>query len=612
MNDSLWWKSDVGSDVHVTIFGHVEELETATQAERWEDRLHEAIYDDQPVGSPRYGKTVEHLASMGIDASRLNVSKNAVDTIVSKIATKNPGVKVNPTDAEWSLKLKSRQLNQFIKGFFLGSDFNEQDDVVVADACRIGTGITSVYSEDGNICIERIRKEEIFIDPLESRYGKPRQLHHRRMYAREVLAELYPEHRGAIMLANAAKDIFERSSEVNDNMIWVIKSWHLPSGPDADDGRYAMCIDGATLEHEEYKRTRFPFAFLPYTPPINGFWGKGIVAEGRGLQIKINDQLAKIEENLAWAKLTILKNAKSRVLDSHLGSLRPNVVEYEGVEPKFSAPNTVPAQLFQYLTFLVDSFYETLGISRMHAQAQAPGSLSGIALQEHYDITSERYASFEQRYARYRVDVAELVIDEAKALAEQDGGYEASWMERNLMRKIKWEKVDMKRDQFKLVLEATNFLPDTRAGKLSAAEQLAKAGVIRGRWVGALLGDHPDLDRFTRVNTAMLDLIDHHMELLADPEEKDAPVPTSFMPLDDTIEIAKSVLARAEIEGAGEDVIERYVQYIEMAEALKQKGVPAPQLPLPGMGAGAPPAEGPLPPGPAPVALEGAALPGVQ
>ena len=616
-----WWRTGDEDEVHNDIFSYIKYLEQRQIHRIWRDRVHEALYENDTFGRGRYADTYALLRSTGLNAAELNVTRNMIDAVVSKIASKNPAVKASPTDADWSVKVRARKLTKFIRGKLQSSGFDDLDDMIVRDCLIKGTGIVKIAREHGEIVPMRVPKQELFIDERDARYGNPRQIHHRMQIAREVAKEMFPEKRGLI---DDAPETSHEYGELYDypsgdtNMIWIAESWHLPSGPDATDGRRVICTENATLLNEQYDRPRFPLAFLHWSPAVWGFWGRGICDEVGQLQLKINEVAEQIQEAISWARLIVFTQRGSGINKSHLGARHPHILEYTGQRPEFEMPNVYSAQMLQFLDWLVQQAYDITGVSRMSAQAKKPAGLdSGRALEVHYDIESERFATFEQAYGHWRVAVGELYIDEAKALSEEnEGGYTANWADRDIVERIDWGQVDLQRDQFRLGLEPTSFLPDTRAGKVKAIEELTKIGVIAQEWIPALI-DAPDIERFNRVKNAPFEAVERHMELLMDVDEE-MPNPDAFLPHQQAQDMGKAYLLRCEAEGAPEEVLQRFRDYISLVEAnvtRMEEGMAeqqAAQGMVPGNGMPAP-GGGVLPPAAPPEALgaPGEGVPGL-
>ena len=67
----------------------------------------------------------------------------------------------------------------------------------------------------------------------------------------------------------------------------VIESWHLPSGPDAGDGRHVITIPDVVLYSGEWEYDFFPFARLPYNRPLVGYWSRGLAESIEGVSFRL-------------------------------------------------------------------------------------------------------------------------------------------------------------------------------------------------------------------------------------------------------------------------------------------------------------------------------------
>ena len=608
---SPWWKSP---EPHNGVTHLAEEIREREKVELWKCRIHEAVYEAEPVSKSLEHRTLKMLRAAGFSAASLNVTANMVDTLVAKLGTKEVAVKATTTDAEWKFKRKARQITRFIAGKKDSAGYNNMRTELVRDMCLFGTAVVQVAPEFGDIVIDRVPRSEILVDREEAKYGKPRQLLRERTMSRERLAAMFPKSASSIMAATAAEPpSWETGVEMSQNMVPVLEAWHLPSSPEADDGCYVICIKGDTLLKERYKRQRFPFGFMHYRRPRKGFWGKGLVEQLVPLQYKINEAAKDVQETLYYAgqsKMVLRRGAG--VEKNHLGrGTRPHVIEVDNPNDiSWQQPSPVFQQQLTHLQFLMDTAYELSGVSKLSAQSQKPPGLqSGIALQEYYDIQSERFAEVEKNMALCDVDVANLLIDEAKSLSEDDPDFSADWADQTLIHRIKWSDVDMDRDQFRMQLEPTSFLPDTRAGKLQLSEKLAEMGIIQGAEIGNLLGGHPDIDRAMRRRNAPLNAILHHVELLQD-EDAELPTPDSHMDLQLAMETMAAEYNDAIAEDAPEEVLERFDEYMQLLEDLMKESQPQQPMPPEGMPTQPPPMDA-LPPGAAPEALPGQALPGL-
>lgn len=612
-----WWTQD---DAHDAVISISEEIRSMQSHEFWKCRIHRAIYSADSFGKQRgkYAAAMALLRSTGFASASLNVTRSAVDALVAKLGTKMTAVRPKTIDAEWKVRRKARRMGQFVAGKRESAGYNRLRPLLVRDALLTGTAVVQTAPEHGDIAIDRVPREEILVNPWEARYGKPRQLFRQRTMSREKLAALFPSKRASIEAAGMAElpKWDESYQYVSEHIVSVWEGWHLPSAPEADDGRYVICIEGTTLHSQKWERSRFPFAFLHYCRPDRGFWGTGLVEILAPLQHKVNEIAKDLQEALYFGGQTkMLVRRGSGVNQSHLGKGRhPHTVEVDNpADVTWMPPNPVAQYQLQYLQWMIDLMYELSGVSKLSAQAKKPPGLqSGVALQEYYDIQSERFADFEQNLGHCDVEVSELLIDEAKSLYQDNPDFAADWADQTLIHRIKWADVDMARDEFRMQLEPTSFLPDTRAGKLQLSEKLAEMGIIQGAEIGNLLGGHPDVDKVMRRRNAPLNAVLHHVELLKD-EDENLPTPDSHMNLELAMEVMAAEYNDAIAEGAPEEVLERFDEYMQMLEDMAAKTAPA-QAPQPGAippDGMQPPGVEALPPGAAPEALPGQALPGM-
>jgi hypothetical protein len=621
------------TDVANVVVTHVKWLLGRASKDRLRDRIHEAIYENQPL-SPggQYAQAVALLKTSGFRPSRLNVAKSITETWRAKLGKRRPVVSVTADDANWSEKLRAEQLTRFVQAKQRETDLERLRPEVLLDCGKVGTGIARIGKEFGEICADRVFKEEVLVDPRECRYGKPRNLYHYRRVSRDVLAEMYPDQAEEIFdlpETEARRDAFgyEDGEYMGDGaasgQVDVYEAWHLPSGPEAKDGRYALCAPGLTLEYGQWKRQRFPFAFMRRNVRARSFWGVGLVEDVAEIQYQINETCRTIQENFYYGSaLRVATPRQSGVAKAHLAGRHPSYFEYDvaGGPPAFIAPNPVSPQQIDWLERLISKAHDLTGVSMLSAASKNPlgAGASGAALDTFYDIESERFSMDEAELTNFTVDCADLYIDTAKEIDEErkasksSSVYTATWIGGGSSEKIEWSKVDMKRDQFVLVPEPTNFIPTTRGGKLAAVEQLTKAGVLGsgegGEYEVASLFDEPDVSRAMRMRTAVFKNWERCMEILANPEKD---LVENRVYVDSHMLMGAPGLGKrmtiayyndAQSRNAPEEVLERYRFFLEMIrqaeDELAAAATPAAPPMDPAAAGGMPPDMGaPMPPG---------------
>ena len=183
---------------------------------------------------------------------------------------------------------EAKKLNAFLDGVFYENGTHEIGRTVFRDAAVWGDGFIHVFAKGDRVCHERVMSSEIFVDDVESLYGVPRQMHRIKQVDRQVLFDLFPEDADKIAGAKPSRTEEAGRSIVAD-MITVRESWHLPSGPGADDGKHCITIDGAVLgEMEPWPHQFFPFARVQWSPRLYGYWGQGLAEQLQNIQLEIN------------------------------------------------------------------------------------------------------------------------------------------------------------------------------------------------------------------------------------------------------------------------------------------------------------------------------------
>lgn len=623
-----WWNSKVGSDVHEEIHSFVAIIRDESRQRRITDNAYAYLYhDDSPFSSP-------YAAAVGISGMersgsvvKFNVSKNVVDTITAKIAKNFPSIKVAIGNVDWSSRRKGKNLGKFLNGKFTNTKFRQLSPIIFRDACIRGTGIVKVTHEFGEILTERVLKEDILIDPIESRFGNPRQMHQIYLMSREVLVQLFPKKRKEILSAEAeehtneefALDSWTSQTHSNEDIVRVVESWHLPSAPGAEDGNHTITLPQCTLLHERFEKDNFPFAFIHWSKPDKGFWGNGLIEELCPIQLEIDMVLNVIQEAMRMGgKPSWWIKRSSKIINTHINNAMGSISEYSDTPPHYFAPTPINPQWFTYLDMLYDKAYELPGLSKLSAQSKTPARVgdSAPAIQALYDIETERFSQPALSYGDLFLSVAEHFIDVAKDIYSEDKEYSGNWIDKTLIQKIKWKDVDLDKDQFELSLEAVSIFPDTISGKLSTIQELSNIGVLSPQLVSAAL-ESPDTERvFSSINAAY-DNVEWVIEQLEDVDVPE-PYPEPFHNLPLAIEQVKAAYNDFQANDAPEEVLERVRAYLSKANTLANPPTEAPPTPPgapmpPGLPPGAPmlPPEG-LPPTGAPIPplpMEGAGVP---
>lgn len=536
------------------------------------------------------------------DRVSYNVIQSVVDTIGSKIAKNRPRPLFLTNNGDYRQQRRAKGLNQFIDGVFYENETYPLGIKVFRDAAVWGDGFVHVFAENGRVKHERVLPSEIFVDDVEALYGEPRQMHRVKVVDRAVLAEMFPDHAEEIFNAPASK--MEDTSRHNvADVLLVRESWHLPSGPDADDGKHCLSIDGLLLnEMEPWKHNFFPFARMQWTPRLFGFWGQGLAEQLMNIQLEINKLLWVIQRSfhLAGSFKVLLENG-SKIVKEHINNDIGTIINYTGAPPSYVVPPTVPQEIFGHLNMLVGKAYEQAGVSQLSAGAVKPAGLnSGKALREMNDIESDRFMVIGKAYERLYMDVAKLSIATVKQI-DEEGKYKVTVPTKNAIAHIKWADVNLEEDQYVMQCFPVSSLPNDPAGRLQTVQEYAQAGFLTPRQARRLL-DFPDIEQIESLSNAAEEYLVSVLDKILDER---VPVSKAYTPPDemDDLALAAELSVEYYVRAKSQNVDPRrlllirdfYDQVISLQEKIAAEKMPSmPGMPEePGLEAGA----GPMPGG---------------
>ncbi len=613
--DCHWYRLPVGAPVHEPIVSHGLALQQLGEARHSKNRARERMYEGRTLN--RYPGARSAIERGGFNYADLNAIKTVVDTFVSRLAKDRPMPAFDTSGALWSLKRRARRFQSFIVGKMKDTEFDTLSREALQDGSILGTGWTRIDAGDDDVYAERMLDNEVFFDRRECRYGAPRSAITVRRVARDHLIALYPKLKREIEAASPSRVRIDDAEEDDDSgftendledYVDVWEGIHLPTDDESEDGRWAQCVDTVTLCSDRWHEPRFPWAMFRLFKPRRGLRGHGFVDQLARLQQRVNAIVRDLQMNLAaFGRGYIASNAANDIPVEMLTGWQPFKLKYSGPHaPKVELPQPFnPAQL-QALQFFLGQMFDLTGVSQSAATSKSalgPGA-SGVALDTQYDIDSDRFRMPQANLADYRYAAAQRYLDAAARVARRRKNAEGkrrawvsvtqSWRRSDEIERLEYDDVKMEQEDYRLRMELVGPLPESRAGKLSIVEQLAKAGVIP-MWLVPTLFDDPDLQQARRITLSAFQNAIRKMDLLCD-ETKPAPMPCEFNDLELELKLCTAYYNWVEYEGSpvtGEadpivdQVLDRIDTYSQMVTAiLKMKTA---------RGAGAAPA---LPPGP--------------
>lgn len=559
-----------------TVFGHVrDENEWRTDA----DDFHWGLYEGTGFGGVRMSsaKGCTYVGATLPD----NLAKMAVDTLTAKVASIRPIPQVHADRGSWKDGRRAKKIRQYIRGCFHQHKIHEQlAPRIVKDALVGRAGVVQVYREKKRTFVERVFPWEIYVDEWDARCGEPRALFRLREMNREVAIKKYGKKDPKKIAALKNAGFFSSTSRTQDASRWstvekveLLEAWYRCTDHDPDDpdhectGRHVLICDGALLEEEVWKRDGFPFAILTFDDPNTGFWGTGLVKTLEGAQVEINLTNERLSESYRMSGKGVIIRDGSGIYDPEIvnglfvwhakpGPYDPTVFDLDLVNEHMRAR---PSEL-------IDRGLAAVGLSQMAAQAKKPaGVTAAVALQTLDDIESQRHVVIGRKYESFCMQIARLLIDDVKDIAEEYGDHEVRVPMRGAYLPLKWS--DVRIDGFQLEMETVGNLFLGFTGKLDKLQALFEKGLIDGTTFMRHL-DAGDLQAELDLETVNQVLVDEMLERMLDNENEQNPDddyigPIGELPLAWAIKRTHQTKLKAAMEGAPKNVLRLLTRFSE-------------------------------------------------
>lgn len=499
-----WWLAKSKGELADQIMGTTQFLKQQSQERYRQAAVYARLYGNMPLQN-FIGANMTKMAvgqTLPIDRPTMNVVQSCIDTLVARITQSRPRPVFLTDNGDYRLRNMAKQMNSFIAGEFYQMQAYELGALQLRDAAIFGTGALKVFKKNKRVAIERvIAPLELLVDENDAMYGNPRQLIQIKLVDRAVLAAAMPEEKSVINRAQQGFP-FESADQTASDQVIVAEAWHLPSGPDATDGRHAIVCSEGTIFDEKWDRETFPFVFMHYSPRPMGFWGQGLAEQIMGTQVEINKLLMTISAaiNLVGVPRVFVEMG-SKVVKAQLNNAIGSIVTYSGTKPQYEIAPCIPQEVYAQLQRLIDYAYQQSGISALAAQAQKPAGLnSGEAIRSYDDIQSDRFAALEKRYDQIFIDLSYQDIYEAKKICEEEGKYTTVYPNKDGTKEIDLPKADLLENPIIQCFDASS-LPREPAGRLQKVTEMMQAGLVSPD-EGRRLLDFPDIQQEDRLKSA--------------------------------------------------------------------------------------------------------------
>lgn len=575
--DSRWWMKE--GDEKARCIQQTERRIRATQeGRRQQDLLHASLYGNVELmgfGVSSYART---MARTGTQLS-LNVVKNMTGAVVSRIAAKSkPKPSFLTEGGDWALRRRAKKLEKACDGTLYKAGFYKKMPIMFRDCAVFGTGIAKVYADHDRkqVCIDRILGSELTIDEGEALYGDEsvRTMYQRKYYDRQVLIERFPKSKADLTkdTGTGDDDIHEVGWDATCDQVLVTEAWHLPSGPNAKDGKWAIVANGVILDEDEWTRSRFPFAPLRWDAPMVGWFADGLASELCGIQLELNDLLEELQEVHHTIKGKWLIEMMSQVNEQHINDEQDAILRYRMTKPEYVAWVAASPDVYQHLWNLYQKAYEIAGISQLAAQSAKPAGLnSGVAQREYADQQSERFLNLFNTLEEFVLDVTRLSIDSMRELAKE-GGFKVKATSGNFLETIDFRENDIEDNAYELKIFPTSMLPSTPAGRKEFVSDMSKAGILDPDELLELF-DMPDTEKFSKRRNATRHLTEQMLEEMIETGEFMSPEP--LMHLQTALKVAIASYLEYRFEKVPDDKLDLVRRWMVQVRFLMKQAAAA-------------------------------------
>ena len=552
--DSAWWLADkLGHSPHEWLWPRIQRIRNL-QATRYENFRKLINIFEWGYRAGDFAESTDVPLHDYIMA--FNAAQNVIETLHAQLNETPISIMPITTGGGFLERQRAIQLGHAIDGEFAENQCEMVQEDVTRDGYVIGTGLSKVFREYGRVCIEHTPSEDIVVDDAEGRLRRPRSMFHRMHIDRFQLASLYgirdeglygeaETRRKRILSANA--NPIKGASKGDSELIEVWEAWHLPSQPakntlastdeaeeeepgeseatetndatDPDtDGCHVICISDCTLVCEPWTRNRFPFSVFRPRPRMRCFWGLSEMHALAAPQREYEKVTQKIQSaNHLMGGTHVIAPEGSNLTERDIDNGQGTAIIYSGnVPPQAFNPEPVNPQTYQYQQSLPATMMASRGVSPTAATSQVPAGLqnaSGKALQVFEDAGSKRRVLDQRALERWKIDTAQLVIEEARLLAEENPSYTTRYRAHKSVKKLSWKDVLMDEDNFVLTLPPVSSLSKTPAGKFSQLTEMLAGQVINVEQFRRLYG-LPDLEAENEIDTADTDIVDRNLEII--------------------------------------------------------------------------------------------------
>lgn len=598
-----WWNAQSDIDLCAELLSTTEHLRRTNTPRIRQASIFTRLFSGKPLYNYLASNaTLDNSNQLPIGRPTANVVYSCTDTLVSRISQDRPRPVFLTDGGNYKERKLAEEANAFIQGEFFRVKAYEKGALQLRDACILGNGFLKVFPKDNKVQVERTLETELLTDFNDAYYDNPTQLIQRKLVDRSIIMDMFPKKADIIAGATHGNvDATPRSTETIADQFIMAEGWHLPSSPDADDGRHVLvCSQGVILD-EVWKKNKFPFVKFGYNPNIVGFFSQGLAEILMPGQMEIYRMLIVASQAIELMGVPrIYIDELSKILETSFNNRIGTIIKGRGNAPEFINATSNNPEIYQWIQWLIQNAYQMSGISAMSAGGQKPQGLnSGEAIRSFDQIQEDRFAALARRYQNIYPDLAYLMIDCAKDIADEAGKYMTVYPGKDGTREVDFKNIQKLDDNFVIQCFEESSLPKDPAGRQAKLSEMLAAGEITNQEFRRL-SNFPDLEQSDRLAASLEERILYCLDEIIESGKKDwdgyadiAPDPFILDPSDLATTLCVNYINLYSTQSLEEEKMQLLRDWFTQVQALKaQANPPQPQMAAPSPQTG----QGQLPP----------------
>lgn len=602
-----WWNAQNDRDLLAQVLSTSEYLKRTNQQRVRQASIYARLFCGKPLQNyMASNSTLDSSNQLPIGRPTANVVYSCTDTLVSRLTQNKPKPIFLTDGGHYKERKLAKEANAFIQGELYRTKAYQLGSLTFRDACVLGNGFIKVFPQHKKVALERVIETELNVDYNDAYYGNPRQLEQRKLVDRSVLMNEYPDKDELIESATSGNvDSSPRSTETISDKLVTSEMWHLPSGPDADDGRHVIvCSEGVILD-EEWTKDKFPFVNFGYNPNMVGFFAQGLAEILMPTQMEIYRMLIVASQAIELMGVPrIYMNEMSKIMETSFNNRIGTIIKGRGEAPEFLNATSNSPEIYQWIQWLIANAYQMAGISQMAASGVKPAGLnSGEAQREFLNTQDERFSALERRYSDVYPELSYMIIDCAQSIQEETGEpYVTVYPGQDGTREIDFKNVKMLKDTYVIQCFEESSLPDDPAGRQAKLSEMLAAGEIDQQEFRRL-SNFPDLKQADQLAAALEERILHALDEIVENGEKNYAdiAPDNFIldPTDMATRLCVNYINKYAVTDLEEEKSQLLKNWFTQVQALKAAANPPPAPMPPGQSQTPPTALPQAPIGPA-------------